>query len=172
MAQTSAAASSTTTLQFIAEFRNLHDKLRNGTLSLLEQARYTDQRQQFVRMMLISQIGVTGQTLRSSLRMSKMLKVEVRAESEPVERLTTLEIATKGFATLMPKALPLGTVCGFTLYLPKPASPITGRAVVASTRPQGGVARTSFLFDNLLPQAAGELDIALIDAILERFTRS
>ena len=80
MAQTSTASSSTSTLQFIAEFRNLHDKLSNGTLSLLEHARYTDQRQQFVRMMLISQIGVTGQTLRSSLRMSKMLKVEESGE--------------------------------------------------------------------------------------------
>ena len=166
------ANSSPTTLQFIAEFRNLHEKLRGGKIAQADRAKYADLRQQFIRMMVISQqVGLTGQTLRSDLRMAKMLKVEIRPEMGTPERVTTLEIATKGFATLMPKALPTGTVCGFTLYLPKPSNPITGRVVVASARPQGSVAKTSFKFDNLMPQAVEQLDIVLIDAVLERLTR-
>jgi hypothetical protein len=158
------------TLQFIADFRGLHEKLRKGVLSPIERTRYGSLRQQFIRMMTISQIGVTGQTLRSDLRMSKMLKVEIRPADAPVERVTTLDIATKGFATLMPTALAIGTVCDFTLFLPKPASPIKGRVVVASARKQGTLVRTSFTFENLLPEATEQLDITLVDAVLERFT--
>lgn len=167
-----AAPSPPTTLQFIAEFRNLHDKLRGGTITPGERKRYADQRQQFVRMMVLSQqIGMTGQTLRSDLRMAKMLKVEIRADGFPVERVTTQEIATKGFSALMPKALQVGSMAGFTLFLPKPASPITGRVTVASARQQGSLVKTSFKFEALLPAAAEQLDIALIDAVFERLTK-
>lgn len=170
MTQAAPASSSPTTLQLIAEFKTLHDKLRAGSIATDQRPRYAALRTQFVKMMALSQIGVTGQTLRSDLRMAKMLKVELRPEDQPIERVTTLEIASKGFATLMPTALPIGTVCGFTLFLPKPASPIAGRVHVASTRAHGAVTKTSFTFDNLLPAAADQLDIALIDAVLERFT--
>ena len=64
MAQTAAIASPPTTLQFIARFRALHDRLRAGTMSPAERLDYTAHRQQFIRLMLISQqVGVTGQTL-------------------------------------------------------------------------------------------------------------
>lgn len=160
-----------TTLSFIAEFRALHDKLRGGTLAPDERLRYAEGRSQFVRMMVISQIGVTGMTLRSDLRMSKMLKVELRLDGGVVERLTTLEIATKGFATLVPNALPLGGIVGFTLYLPKPASPIVGRVKVASAKPHSTLFKHSLTFENLHPDAVEQLDIALIDAVMERLTK-
>lgn len=165
------AAGPGTTLSFIAEFRTLHDKLRSGRISTEERARYSEARTQFVRMMVISQIGVTGMTLRSDLRMAKMLKVELRLEGGAVDRLTTQEIATKGFATLRDKPLPVGSFVGFTLYLPKPASPIVGRAKVASAKPSGTLVKHSLTFEALHPEAAEQLDIALIDAVLERLTK-
>lgn len=167
MGQPAPATTATGTLQFIAEFRNIHDKVRGGTLPATDHS-YAVLRDRFVRMMAISQIGTSGQTLRSELRMSKMLKVELRIDDAPPERLTTIDIASKGFATLVPTALPIGSVCGFTLFLPKPASPIAGRVRVASVRSQGSVMKTSFLFDGLMASAAEQLDIALVDAVLER----
>lgn len=152
----------------------MHDKLRSGSISPSERARYAEQRTQFVRMMVLSQqIGMAGHTLRSDLRMAKMLKVEIRAEGFPNERVTTQEIATKGFSALMPKAMPVGSTASFTLFLPKPAQPITGRVTIASARtsPSSSLVKTSFKFESLLPAAEEQLDIALIDAIFERLTK-
>jgi hypothetical protein len=42
--------------------------------------------------------------------------------------------------------------------------------MVASARKQGSLVRTSFTFENLLPEATEQLDITLVDAVLERFT--
>src|SRR5262249_40307327 len=62
------------TLQFLADFRVLHEKAKKGSLTPLEKERYRDARVQFGRMVVIAQqLGHSGQTLRSTLRMSKML---------------------------------------------------------------------------------------------------
>ena len=163
------------TFEFLAEFRALHDKAKNGTLTAAERPRYDMARSQFARMVLVAQqLGHAGETLRSSLRMAKMLKVELRPEDGEPLRASTINLASGGFAVLLPTGLRVGKKAGFTLNLPAMGggtSPITGRVVVASSRPQTSLFRVSFHFENLEPAAAEQLDMALIDAVLERFTK-
>ncbi|MBX3209820.1 MAG: PilZ domain-containing protein [Labilithrix sp.] len=159
--------------EFLAEFKALHDKVKNGTLPTADRPRYEMARSQFARMVLVAQqLGHTGQTLRSSLRMAKMLKVELRPDEGEPARGSTIDLASGGFAVLLPNGLRVGKKAGFTLYLPGAGggtAPISGRVVVASSRPQTSLFRVSFHFDNLEPRAAEQLDVALIDAVLERF---
>ena len=46
--------------------------------------------------------------------------------------------------------------------------PIAGQVTAATVRPQGGMVKVSFKFEKLLTNELEQLDIALIDAILER----
>ncbi len=46
---------------------------------------------------------------------------------------------------------------------------MSGRCYVASARAQTGAFRVSFKFDTLTPDAEERLEVALIDAVLERF---
>jgi hypothetical protein len=163
-------------LDFIAEFKALHEKAKNKTLTPAEKARYQAARMQLAGLVTIAQqLGHAGRTLRSSLRMAKMLKVEIRPnEGEPIKS-ATIDLASGGFAILCPTAMKIGASAAFTLSLPNPSgggtSPMTGRASVASSRAQGGLFRVSFKFEPLHPDAQEQLDMALIDAVLERFAQ-
>ena len=164
------------TLEFLAEFKALHEKAKNGTLTPLERARYDSARTQFGRLVVIAQqLGHTGQTLRSNLRMAKMIKVDLRPDEGEGIRASTIDLASGGFAVLMPAGLRVGKGAGFTLHLPaltgSGTAPIDGRVVVASSRPQTTLFRVSFRFDKLHPTAQDQLEMALVDAVLERFTK-
>lgn len=161
------------TTEFLAEFRALHEKAKNGTLTPAERPRYETARSQLLRMLVIAQqLGHGGQTLRANLRMAKMLKVELRPDDGEPIRGSTIDLASGGFAVLLPNGLRVGKRGAFTLHLPATGggtSPISGRVVVASSRPQTSLFRVSFHFDDLDARAAEQLDMTLIDAVLERF---
>jgi len=162
--------------EFITEFRALHDKAKKGALTPGERARYETARLQFGRMVAVAQeLAHTGKTLRSSLRMAKMLKVEIRPDDGDPVRASTIDLASGGFAVLLPTGMRVGRPAAFTLHLPAltgtGTAPIEGRAVVASSRPQTTLFRVSFRFENLAPSATQHLDMALVDAVLERFTK-
>ncbi|MBX3261489.1 MAG: PilZ domain-containing protein [Labilithrix sp.] len=161
------------TTEFLAEFRALHEKAKNGTLTPAERPRYETARSQLSRMLVIAQqLGHGGQTLRANLRMAKMLKVELRPDDGEPIRGSTIDLASGGFAVLLPNGLRVGKRGAFTLHLPATGggtSPISGRVVVASSRPQTSLFRVSFHFDDLDARAAEQLDMTLIDAVLERF---
>ncbi|MBX3212694.1 MAG: PilZ domain-containing protein [Labilithrix sp.] len=161
------------TFEFLAEFRALHEKTKNGTLTPAERPRYEMARAQLSRMVMVAQqLSHSGQTLRSNLRMAKMLKVELRPDDGEPLRGSTIDLASGGFALLLPSGLRVGKKTAFTLHLPGAGggtAPISGRAVVASSRPQTSLFRVSFHFEGLDPRAAEQLEITLIDAVLERF---
>jgi len=164
------------TPEFLAEFKALHEKAKKGTLTAAERLRYDSGRTQFTRLVIMAQqLAHAGQTLRSSLRMAKMLKVEIRPDEGDVVRASTIDLATGGFAVLMPTGWRVGRGAAFTLHLPSPTgsglAPISGRVVVASSRPQTSLFRVSFRFDDLQTSAQEQLELALVDAVLERFTR-
>lgn len=159
---------------FISHFKALHDKAKLGKLSAEERTQYTVGRAQLGRMLLVAQqLTHSGQTLRADLRMAKMLKLELRPDDGELLRTSTIDLASGGFAVLLPLGLKTGKGSAFTLLIPSSAgggtTPISGRCKVASSRPQTGVFRVSFKFDALAPDAQEQLDIALIDAVLERF---
>jgi hypothetical protein len=164
------------TFEFLTEFKALHDKAKKGTITPDERLRYRMARSQFERIVLISQqLGHTGQTLRSSLRMAKMLKVEIRPDEGDLLRASTIDLASGGFAVLLPAGMRIGKRAAFTLHLPSGSgagtTPISGRVAVASSRSQTALFRVSFRFEGLAQEAQDQLDTALIDAVLERFMR-
>src|SRR5262249_14126452 len=120
------------------------------------------------------QLGHTGQTLRATLRMAKMLKVELCPDGGELVKASTIDLASGGFATLLPTGMRTGSGAAFTLYLPGAgggSNPITGRVAGASSRPQARLFRVSFRFEALEPKAKELLEIAIIDAVLERITK-
>lgn len=163
------------THEFVAQFRALHEKAKSGKLTQAERLAYAAGRAQFARFVLVAQeLGRAGQTLRSNLRMAKMLKVELRPDVGELARLSTIDVASGGFAALVAGGMKVGLGAAFTLYLPSGgggSAPLTGRCVVASSRPQTTLFRVSFRFDNLPATAQEQLDMAIIDAVLERFNR-
>jgi hypothetical protein len=164
------------TLEFLTEFKALHAKAKNGSLLPVERARYEAGRTQLERLLIVAQqMGHSGQTLRSNLRMAKMLKVEITPDDGPPIKASTIDLASGGFAALIPAGLRTGKSAKFALYLPAAgggSSPISGRVVVASSRPQTALFRVSFRFENLDAVAKEQLTMVLIDAILERFTKT
>lgn len=161
------------TPDFLREFRTLHEKYKSGAITPAERAQYERGRVQLNSIVMVSQaLGHTGRTLRATLRMAKVLKVEIRPENGTPMKASTINLSTGGFASLLPMGLRVGQAADFTLFLPTGAgrtSPMVGRIKVASSRPQTSTFRVSFRFEPLEPAAKDMLDVALIDAVLERF---
>lgn len=159
---------------FIERFRALHERAKSGRLTPDERAEYASSRASLTRMLAVAQqLGHPGEPLRGDLRMAKLLKLDLHPDGASPLRLSTIDLASGGFAALMPMGLPLGRGARFTLHLPAVAGagPISGRCTTVSSRAQGGAFRVSFRIDELTPSAQEQLDVALIDAVLERFTK-
>ncbi|MDB5220190.1 MAG: type pilus assembly PilZ [Myxococcaceae bacterium] len=163
------------TLAFIARFRELHEKAKAGSLPAQQRPEYEQSRRELGRLLLVAQqMNHNGKTLRSALRIAQLIKVELELGGSAPERTSTMDLASGGFAALLPASQPVGRVVGFTLHVPAFAGggtqPITGKAKVASARSQGGLHRVSFSFDALTPANQELLDMAIIDYVLRRFT--
>lgn len=119
-------------------------------------------------------MSLNGRTLRAALRIAQLIKVELDLGGPAPERTSTMDLASGGFAALLPSSQPLGRVVGFTLHVPAfsgaGTQPIAGKAKVASARSQGSLHRVSFAFEALTPENQETLDIAIIDYVLRRFT--
>lgn len=163
------------TLAFIARFRELHDKAKAGSLPAQDRAEYQQARRELGRLLLVAQqMSHNGRTLRAALRIAQLIKAELDLGGTTPERTSTMDLASGGFAALVPASQPVGRVVGFTLFVPAfsgaGTQPITGKAKVASTRAQGSLHRVSFSFESLTPDNQELLDMAIIDFVLRRFT--
>jgi hypothetical protein len=159
---------------FIRRFRELHDKAKAGTLPAEGRAEYQQSRRDLGRLLLVAQqMNQNGKTLRAALRIAQLIKTELDMGGSSPERTSTMDLASGGFAALLPAGQPVGRVIGFVLHVPafsgSGTQPITGKAKVASSRPQGGLHRVSFSFESLTPENQEMLDIAIIDYVLRRF---
>ena len=159
---------------FINRFRALHEKAKGGTLTEPLRIEYEQLRRELGRLMLVAQqMGRGGKTLRSTLRIAQLIKVELDLGGSAPERTSTMDLASGGFAALVPASQPLGKRVPFTLQVPSFPSgtqPLEGVAKVASTTPQGGLHRVSFSFEAMTPEDRSHLDMVIIDFVLRRFT--
>lgn len=160
-------------LDFIARIRALHEKAKQGRLTPSEKADYQQQRTELGRLLLVAQhLSHGGKTLRSALRIAQLIKVEVEVGGT-TDKTTTIDLASGGFAVLLPRPCAVGTPALFTLMLPSMEGPGTralgGAAKVASARPQGTTQRVSFSFTTLEPADREYLDMVLLDFVLRRF---
>jgi hypothetical protein len=163
------------TLAFIARFRELHEKAKAGSLAAQDRAEYQHARRDLGRLLLVAQqMNHNGRTLRAALRIAQLIKAELDLGGPSPERTSTMDLASGGFAALLPASQPVGRVVGFTLHVPAfsggGTQPVAGKAKVASTRSQGSLHRVSFSFESLTPENQELLDMAIIDYVLRRFT--
>ena len=160
---------------FIHRFRELHEKAKSGALAPADLAEYQQSRRELGRLLLVAQqMGPGGGTLRAALRIAQLIKVELELGGSEPERTSTMDLASGGFAALLPASQPLGRSVAFTLHLPAfsggGTQPVRGTSKVASSRGQGALHRVSFAFVAMSPADRELLDIALIDFVLRRFT--
>jgi hypothetical protein len=163
------------TLAFIARFRDLHEKAKSGSLQPQLRSEYEQSRRELGRLLLVAQqMSHNGQTLRSALRIAQLIKVEIDVGGPSAERTSTMDLASGGFAALLPASQPVGRVVGFTLHVPALSGggtqPISGKGKVASCRAQGSLHRVSFSFEAVAPADRETLEVAIIDYVLRRFT--
>lgn len=160
-------------LDFIGRIRALHEKAKKGRLTPSEKADYQQQRTELGRLLLVAQhLSHGGQTLRSALRVAQLIKVEIEALGT-TDKTTTIDLASGGFAVLLPRGYTVGAAALFTLMLPSfegaGARPLKGSAKVASSRLTGTTHRVSFSFTSLEPADREYLDMVLLDFVLRRF---
>ena len=164
-----------TTLAFITRFRELHEKAKSGALAASDRGEYEHSRRELGRLLLVAQqMSHGGRTLRAALRIAQLIKVEIDLGGSTPERTSTMDLASGGFAALLPASQPVGKVAAFTLQLPAfsggGTQAVKGTGKVASSRSQGSLHRVSFSFESLGPQDREILDMAIIDFVLRRFT--
>ena len=161
------------TLTFIDRFRELHEKAKGGTLPAPLRAEYEQARRELGRLMMVAQqMSHEGRTLRAALRIAQLIKVELDLGGAP-EKTSTMDLASGGFAALLPAGQPVGRAVPFTLHVPAFSAgtkPLKGTAKVASSRLQGRLHRVSFAFEKIAPADQEHLDMVIIDFVLRRFT--
>ena len=163
------------TFAFIARFRELHAQAKKGGLALSpdQRAEYEEARLELGRtMMLAQQMTRGGKTLRSTLRVAQLIKVDLDLGTGAPERTSTIDLASGGFAVLLSRGLPVGGPLQFTLFLPASGSGaklVSGLGKVASSRAHGTLHRVSVAFDAIDGNGLEHLEIVIVDAILARF---
>ena len=158
---------------FIIRFRELHEKAKAGALSPALRTEYETARRELERILLVAQqMTRGGQTLRGALRIAQLIKVELDIGGSAPEKTSTMDLASGGFAVVLPAGQPVGKTVAFTLQVPSFSSgtqPLKGVAKVASSRVQGTLHRVSFAFEKLAPADQEHLDMVIIDFVLRRF---
>jgi hypothetical protein len=158
----------------IARLRALHEKAKRGTLNAAERIQYDDHRRELARVMLVAQnMTHGGQALRGALRVAQVVKVEIDLGGPAPERTVTIDLATGGFAVVLPLGQPVGRKVSFTLMLASAPGggphAMKGTARVASSRQQGATFRVSFAFEDVDPKDVGHLEMVILDYVLARF---
>jgi hypothetical protein len=158
---------------FIARFRSLHAKAKSGALTPTERPEYERSRDELGRLLLVAQqVSQTGKTLRTALRIAQLVKVEIDFGGT-LEKTSTMDLASGGFAALLQGGQRLGRAAQITLHVPGApgggTQAIKCSAKVASSRQQGALHRVSFTFDALSPADREILEVAIIDYVLRRF---
>src|SRR5947209_4168017 len=97
-----------TTLAFIVRLRELHEKAKRGTLQPGDKPEYESSRRELGRLLLVAQhLSHGGKTLRSQFRVARMIKVEIDVGGESPEKTSTIDLASGGFAALLPHGQPI-----------------------------------------------------------------
>src|SRR5512138_696168 len=135
--------------EWLAAFRQLHERARRGPLSPRDEALYRAGRDELARAMLAAQHLTLrpGETPRRALRVARALQVDLDFAVSR-ERAVTLDVSAGGFSCLLAKAPGLGEEAKFAMRIPA-AEPLTGAARVNDVKPHGGNVRIAFTFVGL-----------------------
>jgi hypothetical protein len=152
---------------WIAGFRWLHQKARQGSLSAEEAQAYSEAREDMAAMLLAAQqLALTpGEVARGALRVVRPLPVSLQLTTGKVSA-EALDISTGGFSAVLDRSFPASEIVAFSLLLG--SGPLSGRARVAGSQEQGQSFRISFRFQDLPPPDAERMGSEVLDAALEQ----
>jgi len=150
----------------MSRFRELHQEFKSGAFKSPEsRAFYETERDEFLRALLQAQQLTMrpGQSPRQAVRVAAavplVLQIGPRRETG-----TTTDLASAGFAAIIPCPLALRIPCDFELAGDEP---LRGQArVVASAREGAGTYRTSFAIETMPAADRTRLEVAVIDLAL------
>ena len=152
--------------EWLAAFRQLHERARRGPLSPRDQALYRAGRDELARAMLAAQHLTlrAGETARRALRVARALQVDLDFATSH-ERAVTLDICAGGFSCLIARSPPLGEEVKFSVRMPASA-PLSGTARVSDVKPHAGNVRVSFSFHGLDEAQKERVELFVFDAVL------
>ena len=154
---------------WIAAFRELHQRAKQGGLSPEEARHYEATRDQFTRALLAAQ-GMSlepGATPRRSLRVARACQIDLELPAGR-RRCLTQNLGAGGFSALLPEAPSAGERIGFSLRLPGGGEPVIGRCELVEAKRQVGNFRCSFAFVDLGDRTQARLEDQLLDLALEQ----
>lgn len=152
--------------EWLAVFRAVHEQAKTGRLSPQERARYLLMREEFARGLATAHaIEIPqGELARKHFRVAQAFRVEI----ENLYQALTKEISLAGFTALLSAKLEPRKDVSYSLVLGRSHAPLQGRARVLSAEHHSGTFRVHFAFNSLAPDDAERLELALLDAALQR----
>ncbi len=152
--------------EWLAAFRQLHERARRGPLSPRDEALYRAGRDELARAMLAAQHLTLrpGETPRRALRVARALQVDLDLLTSR-ERAVTIDLSTGGFSCLLSKAPPVGEELKFSLRIPA-AEPVGGKARVQDVKVLPGNVRVSFAFVSQSDAERERVELFVFDTVL------
>ncbi len=151
---------------WLAAFRELHEKAHRDQLSPRERVVYRAGRDELARALLAAQRLTLkpGETPRQALRVARALQVDLDLKTSHV-RAMTIDLSTGGFSTLLAKAVPVGEDVKYSLRLPG-SEPLVGESRVIESKAQPGNVRVSFAMRDLSESDRERLELLIFDSVL------
>lgn len=153
--------------QWLAAFRQLHERARRGELGEREKRVYDAGREELARALLAAQHVMMrpGQKPRQSLRVARALQVEVTLPGGKV-RAVTMDVSVGGFGAVLGARPPEGT-WDFSLKLPG-GDLLAGTARVVDVRQLPGSVRVAFAFVEIAPADLARLELVVFDTVMSQ----
>ena len=154
---------------WLKKFSALHERAREGKLSLVENRTYLGARNELARALLTKQQKKVpaGAKTRQLLRTAAAIPVAVHLPGGIVHALT-LELWSGGFSAIVPPLHMPTNRMKFALTVAKDAPPIEGWARVVADAAAGGSTRLTLEFEQLSPPDAERVEFAVFDSVLTR----
>ena len=156
---------------WLATFRQLHDRAEQNTLAPDQQAAYNHDRPEVLHALaVIQQLTIqSGQTPRRQPPVSRAVQVEITG-GKATSHGITLDLSSGGFAMLMDRDPAVGSELSYKLHLPRGA-PIVGLArVVDAKQTQGGSSRVASAFIDLTDIDSHRISSFVLSTALTRLS--
>ena len=153
---------------WLAAFRELHERASTDELSPQEWSTYRAGREELARALVAAQRLTLkpGETPREALRVARALQVDLEWPKGEVRALT-IDLSVGGFATLLAKAPAMSDDVKYVLKLPGGAE-LEGVARVVDVRVQPANVRVALAFNDLAEPDRDCLDLVMFDTVLQQ----
>lgn len=151
---------------WLKQFREYHDKAKQGLLGSRELAQYRAARDELARALLAAQRLATpaGVAPRRALRVARALQADVEFHDGTV-RAMTLDVGAFGFGALIAKPPKVNDEAKVTVRIPG-GEPLRAEVRVVEVKLQPGTSRVGFAFVGLDEEAIERLETFVFDAAL------